>query len=92
MVEYGIDLNAVFHSLADPTRRDILRRVMRQELSINHVAHTYSKHMSLAAVSKQQFIAPSPPAFLSAAEYLETYRELWEKRLDNLEVFLETNK
>jgi DNA-binding transcriptional ArsR family regulator len=52
MVEYGIDLNAVFHSLADPTRRDILRRVMRQELSINHVAHTYSKHMSLAAVSK----------------------------------------
>ncbi len=52
MVEYKTDLDAVFHSLADPTRRDILRRVMHKELSVSEVARTYKRHMSLAAVSK----------------------------------------
>lgn len=52
MVEYTIDLDAVFHSLADPTRRDILRRVMHKELSVNDVARAYENNMSLAAVSK----------------------------------------
>lgn len=110
MVEYKTHLDAVFHSLADPTRRDILRRVMRSELSINEVAKSYARQMSLAAVSKhvrvleeaklvkkrrvgrQQFIAPSPPAIKEAAEYLERYRELWEKRLDSLDVFLKNKK
>ncbi len=52
MVEYSSALDAVFHSLADPTRRDILRRVIRSELSVNEVAKAYDKHMTLAAVSK----------------------------------------
>lgn len=52
MVEYKQQLDAVFGSLADPTRRDILRRVAKKELSINEVAALYAKHMSLAAVSK----------------------------------------
>lgn len=50
MVEYKLD--AVFGSLADPTRRDILRRVLHKELSINEIAQSYMKQMSLAAVSK----------------------------------------
>lgn len=109
MVEYASHLDAVFHSLADPTRRDILRRVMRKELSITEVAGAYKRHMSLAAVSKhvrvledaklvqkrrkgkQQFIAPSPPAFKRASRYLEQYRELWGERLDRLDVFLKNN-
>ncbi len=52
MVEYASTLDHIFRSLADPTRRDILRRVAKKELSINEVAHLYERQMSLAAVSK----------------------------------------
>lgn len=50
MVEYQLD--AVFASLADPTRRDILRRVTKCELSVSDIAKAYERQMSLAAVSK----------------------------------------
>jgi DNA-binding transcriptional ArsR family regulator len=52
MVEYNVKLDAVFSSLADPTRRDILRRVSQKELSINEIARSYQQQMSLAAISK----------------------------------------
>ena len=45
-------LDRVFHCLADPTRRDILRRVSDTELSVSEIAHAYHRQMSLAAVSK----------------------------------------
>jgi DNA-binding transcriptional ArsR family regulator len=51
MIEYK-ELNLVFQSLADPTRRDILKRVAKKPLSIQEIAHAYQKYMSLAAVSK----------------------------------------
>lgn len=98
------ELDNVFHSLADPTRRDILRRVMRKEMSVSEVAAPYettlaaiSKHLKVLERArliqkkrrgKQQFIALSPPAFKHATEYLEKYRELWDGRLDRLEKFL----
>jgi DNA-binding transcriptional ArsR family regulator len=52
MVEY--ELNSVFRSLADPTRRDILERVSlsKRELSVSEIADAYHRQMSLAAVSK----------------------------------------
>jgi DNA-binding transcriptional ArsR family regulator len=51
MVEYR-ELDAVFRSLADPTRRDILKRISRRELSVSEVAAAYARQLSLAAVSK----------------------------------------
>ena len=52
MVKRSPDLNAVFRCLADPTRRDILRRVSHKEFSITNIAAGYERQMSLAAVSK----------------------------------------
>jgi DNA-binding transcriptional ArsR family regulator len=43
-------LDEVFHALADPTRRDIVARVMRQEYSVSGLARLYP--MSFAAVQK----------------------------------------
>lgn len=43
-------LDAVFHALADRTRRDILRRVMREGQSVSELAANYD--MSFAAVQK----------------------------------------
>ena len=42
--------DALFHALADPTRRDILRRVLVDELSVSSLAGNYP--MSFAAVQK----------------------------------------
>jgi DNA-binding transcriptional ArsR family regulator len=50
MVKYSSELDDVFGALADPTRRDILRRVTCSELTVSEIANPYD--MSMAAVSK----------------------------------------
>jgi len=44
------EVDELFHALADPTRRDILRRCVTGELSVSRLAHAYP--MSFAAVQK----------------------------------------
>lgn len=51
MVEYAINLDLVFSSLADPTRRDILDRVSRKSQSVGALAEKHKK-LSFAAVAK----------------------------------------
>ena len=108
MVEYSLQLDSVFGSLADPTRRDILRRVARRQLSVGQIAADYdltfaavSKHLKILEKAKlivkrrhgkQQLVQLAPRAFASADEYLEWYRQLWENRLDSLEEYLEQSK
>ncbi|HEY8949952.1 MAG TPA: metalloregulator ArsR/SmtB family transcription factor [Rhizomicrobium sp.] len=104
MVERSAQLDLVFGSLADTTRRDILRRVAGRELSVGEIAASYD--MSLAAVSKHlivlenarlitkhrdgklQVVRFSPPALTNAAKHLERYRDIWENSLDRLEAYL----
>jgi DNA-binding transcriptional ArsR family regulator len=104
MYDQTLNLDSIFSSLADPTRRDILRRVAGTELTVSEIAAPYS--LSLAAISKhlkileqarlimkrrrgkQQVVSLSPPAFADAAEYLDWYRRLWEQRFDALEAYL----
>jgi len=101
MVEYTLQLDSVFASLADPTRRDILARVARCELSVGELVENYS--MSFAAISKhlkvmeraklvvkrkdgkKHMISLAPHALMSADEYLEQYRSMWQSRYDKLE-------
>lgn len=104
MVEYSLQLDSVFGSLADPTRRDILKRVARSELTVSQIAYPYD--MSLAAVSKhlkilqkarlivkrrkgkEQMVGLAPQTIADAAEYLQWYRGFMEDRLDSLENYL----
>jgi DNA-binding transcriptional ArsR family regulator len=108
MVEYTLDLNSVFGSLADPTRRDILQRLLKGEQSIGELAKEY--HLTFAAVSKhlkvlekaklimkqrrgkQQMVRIAPQALADADEYLRQYKALWESRFDALESLLEQEK
>jgi DNA-binding transcriptional ArsR family regulator len=105
MVESTAPLDLVFGSLADPVRRDILRRVAGRELSVGELAEPYS--MSLAAVSKhlkvleraklvvkrrkgkRQLVQLAPGAMLDAAEFLDFYKQFKRESLDSLERFLE---
>jgi len=104
MVKYSLNLDHLFGSLADPTRRDILKRVATAELSVSDIAIRYK--MSLPAISKhlkilenaklivkrrqgkQQFIQMQPAAVEQASDFLEEYKKLWEGRLDSLEAYL----
>lgn len=97
-------LDAVFSALADPTRRDILRRGSTKQMSIGEVAKPYgmslpaiSKHIRVlekakfvtkTRVGKQYFVAIAPFAFEDAAGYLKDYEKLWNDRLDRLERYL----
>lgn len=108
MVEHTLQLDSIFGSLSDATRRDILKRVAKKELSVSEVAKPYD--LTLAAVSKhlkilekaklvvkrrkgkKQFVKMSPAAIKDAAEYLKRYEDMWNDRFDSLEKYLKTVK
>lgn len=105
MVECTYQLDSIFASLADPTRRDIIARVSRGELSVGELAANYS--ISFAAISKhlkvleraqliskrkegkKQMVSLTPEALLSADQYLEQYRRMWQSRFDKLETLIQ---
>lgn len=108
MVEYSLDLDSVFGSLADPTRRDILRRVTHQELSVSEIAQPYdltfaavSKHLKILEQAKliikrrrgrERLIQLSPAALQDASEYLRFYETMMSEQLDSLDNYLSKEK
>jgi len=106
MVECSYSLDLVFQSLADATRRDMLRRLSRAEQTISELARPYA--VSLAAIAKhinvleraglvtkrragKEKVVRLEPATLKAAEaHLSEYERLWAARYDALEALLNT--
>lgn len=104
MVEYISELDMIFGSLSDPTRRDILSRVARAEFSVGELVRLYdvsfaaiSKHLKVLEQAnlitkrregKKQMIALAPDALKSADEYLEQYRLRMQGQFNKLEEVL----
>ena len=105
MVESRSDhLDHVFAALAHPVRRQILRRIARQEQTITELAAPFD--MSLEAVSKHVQVLErarllrrtrsgrvhrcklGPAPLRDAAKVLAELAGLWNKRLDALEQLL----
>jgi DNA-binding transcriptional ArsR family regulator len=100
----GEHLDKVFHALADPTRRAILKRLTTKEQPVTEVARPF--RMSLPAVSKHikvlegarlvrrtregsyWYIRLDAAAMKHADQWLEDYRQFWEQSLDRLEEYL----
>jgi DNA-binding transcriptional ArsR family regulator len=94
-------LDAVFHALADPTRREILRRLARHDRTVGELAAPFD--MSLAAVSKHIGVLERArllrrsrdgrvhrcrlevAPLRDAARVLTALGAFWEARLDALE-------
>jgi DNA-binding transcriptional ArsR family regulator len=88
----------VFNALADPTRRDIVRRSFTGELSVSALARGYA--MSVTAVQKhvavleraglvhkerhgrEQRVRSDIEAVQAAARLLDDLEALWRERLD----------
>lgn len=96
--------NALFHALADGTRRDILRRLLVQELSVTELARPYP--MSFAAVQKhvavleraglihkrrrgrEQLASGDVEAIRTVAGMLDELEEIWRGRIAAIEDLL----
>lgn len=94
-------LDAVFHALADPTRRAMLRRLAAGECNIGELAAPLrmsfagaSKHVRVLeaaglvnrTVSGRSHVCRIEAAPLAEAdEWLRFYQAFWDERLDALE-------
>ena len=96
--------DALFHALADRTRRDILRRVLAGEHSVSALAARYD--MSFAAVQKhvavlerahlvtkrrrgrEQIVSGDVATIRTAARLLGEYEEIWRGRIDRIDEIL----
>lgn len=94
----------IFGALSDPTRRDIVARVMQQPASVSLLAERYP--MSFAAVQKhvavleraslitkqrhgrEQLVRGDIDAIRVAAELLGQYEEIWRGRIARIEDIL----
>jgi DNA-binding transcriptional ArsR family regulator len=99
-------LDAVFHALADPTRRAMLQHLASREHTVTQLAEPFD--MSLAAASKHVKVLEraglvkrtvqgrthicrlAPEPLASAQEWLRFYERFWNARLDALERALST--
>ncbi len=93
-------IDALFHALADATRRDIVRRSIGEEVSVSELARRYP--MSLTAVQKhvavleeaglvkkrrygrEQRVAVQPRALERARRLLDQYERLWRERFERM--------
>lgn len=105
MVEQSFRLDGIFGALADATRRDMLRSLAAQELSVGELAAPY--RMSLAAASKHVKVLEraglvrrtvqgrthrcriEPAALAQADEWLRFYERFWSDRLGALDALLQ---
>lgn len=104
MVENQPALDAVFHALADPTRRAMLASLAAGERTVGELAAPFA--MSLAAASKHVKTLEGagllarrvegrvhrcrldPAGLARAQRWLRRYERLWSERLDALETLL----
>ncbi|AZG08928.1 transcriptional regulator [Pigmentiphaga sp. H8] len=109
MVEYhASSLDRVFHALADPTRREMLRHLAQGERKVGDLAAPFT--MSLAAASKHlkvlegaglvrrrvqgrlHFCQLEPGPLADAQAWLSVYERFWNTRLDALQALLEAEE
>jgi len=100
----GAAADHIFAALADATRRDILRRVLRDEASVSTLARHYD--MSFAAVQKhvavlerahvvtkrrrgrEQLVSGDVTTIRATAILLGQYEEIWRGRIGRIEEIL----
>jgi DNA-binding transcriptional ArsR family regulator len=98
------EVNGIFAALADPTRRDIVARVMRQDASVSALAERYA--MSFAAVQRhvavleraglvrkerrgrERLVRGDVDTIRAATRLLDQYEEIWRGRLDRIDALL----
>ncbi|MFZ1467491.1 MAG: metalloregulator ArsR/SmtB family transcription factor [Paracoccaceae bacterium] len=106
MAKHDPDLSALFHALADPTRRAILTRLADGEAAVSDLAAptglrlpTVMRHLEvlqevgLIVTTKSGRVrscALVPQALMPMRAWLDEQRALWEARLNRLDDYVTT--
>ena len=109
MVKYDdLQLNDIFHALADSTRRAILARLATGEALVTEIAEPFD--MSLPAISKHLGVLEkagllqrhkdgrirrcvlNAAPLETAAEWIHFYSNFWDAQFHSLSSFLDENK
>jgi DNA-binding transcriptional ArsR family regulator len=99
-------LSHTFAALADPTRRAILARLAAGEMSVSALAEPFAmslpavtKHLKvleragLITRGRQAQWRPctlAPEPLRQASDWMASYRQFWEQRMDRLDDYLTT--
>ncbi|TAI49157.1 ArsR/SmtB family transcription factor [Flagellimonas allohymeniacidonis] len=94
----------VFQAIADPVRRDIIKYLAEQRMTVNEVAEKFdisrpaiSKHLkileecgvvSIEKHGRERFCFVQPKKLIPAFLWIDQYRNLWEEKLDSFENYL----
>jgi DNA-binding transcriptional ArsR family regulator len=97
-------LTVTFAALTDPTRRSILQRLAGGPASVNELAGPYrisqqavSKHVAYLVRARlvekrregrRHFCRLRPAPIRDVAGWAESYRVIWEQRIDRLDAYL----
>lgn len=104
VLDYDVDLDRVFHALADSGRRSMVERLTRGPASVSELGRPLGMTLS-AVVQHVQVLEASglvrtekvgrtrtctvePVALRSAEQWIADRRALWERRLDRLGEYL----
>jgi len=98
----------VFQAIADPTRRQIIGMVAHQQLNLNSIADNFSmtrqaislhikilEECGLITVNQQgreRFCEARLDKLDEVSQWIEQYRQFWEKKFDTMEAYLEQLK
>ncbi|MBO9578462.1 MAG: winged helix-turn-helix transcriptional regulator [Microbacteriaceae bacterium] len=98
------EIDRIFQALADATRRDIVLRTLREEVSISTLAEAYD--MSFPAVHKhvavleraglvtkhpsgrERIVRAAPETIRRAQHLLARYEQVWRDRIARLDALL----
>ncbi len=101
-------LDRTFSAISDPTRRDILDRLARGPASISELAQPLGislpglmKHVRILEEAdlvkttkngRTRECRLGPAGLEDASEWIDRYRERWDRRLDRLETYIANKK
>jgi DNA-binding transcriptional ArsR family regulator len=106
MLNQSIDLDRLFHALADPARRAIIERLSRGPAQVSELARPLPMSLPAAMqhlgvleaaglvrsrkVGRVRTCAIEPRALSQAEQWINARRIEWEHRLDRLGEYLKT--
>jgi DNA-binding transcriptional ArsR family regulator len=100
MRERPVDFDRLFHALGDPTRRDLLDRLVQRPMSVSQLAEPLA--VTLTAVMQHLEILEEarlvhteklgrvrtcriePKGFQALEQWIRNHRTAWEQKLDRL--------
>jgi DNA-binding transcriptional ArsR family regulator len=104
MTNHQPTLDRVFHALADPTRRAMVERLIRGPASVSELARphrmalpTVVQHLKVLEqsglvrsekVGRVRTCRIEPKPLTTAETWIAGQREIWDGRLDRLEIYL----